>query len=162
MNAPYRLTPTQASRKQAAMAFIREALATRGSPSYGEIAAALDIDRDRARDIVRSLVREGRIVRAPGAQRGISLPDHQVSVADAIAALRAQGWAVDQDAERLGELPVTIPTNPPLPVLPALAHFREAGSEDADAGPGGAAAGRVAEAPPRARGRRTRAADARA
>lgn len=66
------LSPTMASRKLQALAFIEIFYAARGGgPSLGEISAALDCSRQRAHDLICTLEREGRIQRTPGVRRSI-------------------------------------------------------------------------------------------
>lgn len=66
----YPLTP----RQQQALAVIDEALATTGtSPSYSELAIALDTCKTNARQIVSSLERRGRVKRLPGHRRSITI-----------------------------------------------------------------------------------------
>lgn len=89
------------------LAFVREYLDQWGeSPSYGEIANALGSNRTRVRKAVRSLERDGMLLRAQG-PRGLSLP----TVRDeALRQLRALGFVVDEDC-----LVVRRPvTDPPL------------------------------------------------
>ncbi|WP_119083094.1 hypothetical protein [Altererythrobacter sp. B11] len=76
------------------LAFVREYFAGHSaSPSYGEIAAALDSNRTRVRKAVKSLERDGMILRSAG-PRGLKLP----SVRDeAVRQLRELGWQVDED-----------------------------------------------------------------
>lgn len=133
MTAQFRPVPTMVSRKLQALAFIHRYIAEWvKSPSYGEIAAALDVSRERAKELVRQLKREGLIVRESGAHRGISLPpgdeapgtapNAAPSAAEAVRVLRAEGWVVDPRARALGPLSDPI-TNPPLPRLPDLDHI---------------------------------------
>lgn len=104
-----RLKPEMASWRLLVLAFVRDYLQRWGhSPSYGEIAAALESNRTRVRKAVRSLERDGLILRVPG-PRGLSLP----TVRDeAIRQLRNLGWTVDEDCSHAAG-PVTDP-----PLLP--------------------------------------------
>lgn len=124
MNGPVRLTPTMTSRKLLALGFIRRYITEHGgSPTYGEIGQGLGVTRERARDLVRSLVRDKKLVRDTGAKRGIRLP-LPAGVPDidgAFALLRARGFKIDE--EGLG-LTAAIPfTSAPLPMLPELEHI---------------------------------------
>lgn len=87
-----KLTAAMASQRLLVLDFVRQYF-TRwgGSPSHGEIGAALDIDRSRVRRAIRSLTRAGLLMRTPG-PRGLALPDAE---AEAIRQLRASGWIVD-------------------------------------------------------------------
>jgi hypothetical protein len=124
MNAPVRLTPTMTSRKLLALGFVRRYISEHGgSPTYGEIGEGVGVSRERARDLVRSLVRDGKLERESGAKRGIRLPmpDGVADIDGAIALLRARGFKVDE--EGLG-LAAAVPfTSAPLPMLPELEHI---------------------------------------
>jgi hypothetical protein len=111
---PPRLKPAMASRKLLVLAFVRDYIARwEGSPSYGEIAAGVGISRSRAKQLVDSLVKQRKLLRRPGT-RGISLPSRD---ADAIRALRVQGWTVD---EKAGIALAPGCTNPILSARPVL------------------------------------------
>ncbi|WP_375290896.1 LexA family protein [Qipengyuania sp.] len=117
-----KLTPEMASFRLLALAFIRDYVGRTGqSPSYGEIAAALDSNRNRVRKAVKSLAEEGLIIRTPG-HRGLALPSMRE---EAVRQLRALGWSVDEDAEQ------AIPpvTNPPLLPPAALTYPSRRSSE---------------------------------
>ena len=71
--APARLTPAMVSRRLQVLDFVRRYIARwGGSPSYGEIAAACGISRNRAHKLVRALVHHGLIGKVPG-ERGLRL-----------------------------------------------------------------------------------------
>jgi biotin operon repressor len=93
------------------LAFVTEYLGKHSaSPSYGEIAAALESSRERVHKAVRSLERDGLLVRTPG-PRGLSLPTLRDA---AIRQLRAYGFVVDEDMME-AHRPVTDP-----PLLPPI------------------------------------------
>lgn len=132
--APFALTSTRASRKLAALRFIKRYWAEHGaSPSYGEIAAALNVSVTRVHKLVRQLTSEGRIVRLAGAHRGIALPERveQLSEGDALMLLRELGWKVDED--------VLCPpvTNRRLQPLPPLDHIPAIDAGDRASGKNG-------------------------
>lgn len=100
-----------ASFRLLALAFITEYIGENGaSPSYGEIAAALESSRERVRKAVRSLELDGLLLRSPG-PRGLTLPTLRDA---AVRQLRELGWKVDEDLRRVAE-PVTDP-----PLLPPI------------------------------------------
>lgn len=78
------------------LGFVRDYIGLMGaSPSYGEIAARLDSNRKRVMKAVRSLEREGLLIRAPG-QRGLRLPSLREA---AIRQLRDAGYFIDEEAK---------------------------------------------------------------
>lgn len=88
------LSAAMASQRLRVLDFVRTYIARwGGSPSQGEIAAALGIDRKAVWRAVRSLARDGLIRRTAGT-RGLSLPEAE---AEAIRHLRAMGWTIDPD-----------------------------------------------------------------
>lgn len=125
-----RLSPTSASRKLIALAFIKRYFAWFGqSPSHGEIAAALHINRTRARDIVRQLAADALIELKPGA-RGIVLIDGPapVSEGDALRLLADLGWKLNPGEFVIdGPVPKTA-----LPLPPALDHIPDVEIEGPD------------------------------
>lgn len=89
---PPRLSAEMASQRLLVLDFVRRYFAQwRHSPSQGEIAAALDIDAGKVRRAIRSLARDGMLLRTPG-PRGLVLPDTE---AEALRQLRALGWIVN-------------------------------------------------------------------
>ena len=122
MASQLRLSPTSSSLKRLALEFIKRYWAEfGGSPSYGEIAAALVTNRERVRVIVHQLHREG-MVRLTGGRRGIMLPDlaENFSESDALRRLRDLGWT-----HELGRLypPQRLLTNSTIPLLSELRHI---------------------------------------
>lgn len=88
-----RQRPDMASMRLLVLKFVRVYIQRwSGSPSQGEIAAALDISRTRAKRALRSLARDGMILLTEG-PRGISLPDDEQA---AIDQLRRLGWEIDK------------------------------------------------------------------
>lgn len=86
--------PRLTGRPAEAYAFICDCLVRGFSPSIGEIAAALQVSRTRAKALVHYLADRQAIERAPGVQRAISIPalfDQLV-----IDKLRQDGWRVDR------------------------------------------------------------------
>jgi DNA-binding transcriptional MocR family regulator len=93
---PPRLSATMVSQRLLVLDFIRQYIGRWSqSPSQGEIARALDIDGSKVRRAIRSLARDGLILRRPGT-RGLMLPETE---AEAIRQLRALGWTVDPSGE---------------------------------------------------------------
>lgn len=93
-DAPARLTPGMVSRRLLVLAFVRSYIEQWGaSPSYGEIAAGVGVNRARAYQLVRKLVSSGQLLRRPG-PRGLTLPDTRD---EAVRALRELNWTVDED-----------------------------------------------------------------
>lgn len=116
------------NRKALVLSFIKQYFADHGcSPSYGEIAAGLNTNRERVYHAVRQLTDDGDIVRVPGQRRSIALPDpsEQLSEVDALRQLRRIGWRIDLSAMNLlGPLALPV-TNPTLPLIPELDHIPE-------------------------------------
>ncbi len=119
---PVKLTAEMASFRLLVLAFIRDYWCSVGaSPSYGEIAAGLDSNRDRVRKAVKSLHRDGLVLRTPG-PRGIKLPS---VLEESVRQLRELGWRVDEDLQE-ARAPVT---NPPLLPPAALTYPSRDGTE---------------------------------
>lgn len=111
-----RLTAEMASRAHLALRFIeRYWTAHNHSPSYGEIAAGIGVDRFRARDAVRALERTGRVLRKRGKARGIVLPTRREAV---LNELRREGWHINDETSQLFP-----PKYSPLSVPAALDHI---------------------------------------
>lgn len=120
---PAKLTAEMASFRLLVLAFIRDYWDEIGaSPSYGEIAAGLESNRDRVRKAVKSLARDGLVLRTPG-PRGIKLPS---VIEESVRQLRELGWQVDEDL-REARSPVT---NPPLLPPAALTYPARDGTEE--------------------------------
>lgn len=84
--------PEMASLKLLVLKFVTEYIQQwHGSPSLGEIGAALGTNRTRVRRALRTLVAEGQLMRVPG-PRGLSLPDDEPV---AVRQLRARGWTIN-------------------------------------------------------------------
>lgn len=123
----YRLTPGMASRRLQVVSFVLQYLRRWGeAPSYGEIAAALAIDRSTARDCVRRAVAKGQLVKGPGGRRALLPPADAIAVparigpehaAELLAQLRAQGYIMD------GRVDPGTRTNCPLPGARELDHI---------------------------------------
>jgi len=116
-----RLTPTMASLRLLVLRFVRDYVSAWGaSPSYGEIAAALETNRTRVRKAVKSLAGDGLLLRTPG-PRGLALPDN---LAEAVRLLGALGYAVRPIAYQAV-------TNTPLPDDFVLDYFAPSTSDGA-------------------------------
>lgn len=103
---PPRLSATIASQRLLVLDFVRRYIARWGySPSQGEIAAELQVHRDRVRRAIRSLARDGLLLRKPGS-RGLAIPSAE---AEALRQLRALGWVVNPDGERALKAPLLPP-----------------------------------------------------
>lgn len=118
----HRLNPAMVSRKLQVVSFCKQYLARWGkSPSYGEIAAAMGIERDHAGKIVKRAIGEGLLHRATGTQRALTDPDAssaRLSAAEAhalVLRLHANGYGVSA-TDMIG----TVSTSCPLPILPLL------------------------------------------
>lgn len=133
MDAGDRLTAEMASRAQLALRFIERYWAAHNySPSYGEIAAGIGVNRDRARGAVRALERDGRVYRQRGRARCIVLPTRREA---ALAELRREGWHINNETLQLSP-----PTYSPLSVPAALDHISAVegwGNDGADRDSGG-------------------------
>lgn len=126
MDAPARLTAEMTSRRQLALRFIERYWAAHNrSPSYGEIAAGIGADRDRAREAVKGLVREGSVNQKRGQARSITLPGREEAV---LAILRNDGWRINASLREL--IP---PTLSPLSIPAALDHIADVEGWDSDA-----------------------------
>lgn len=102
---PPRLSAEMASQRLLVLDFVRRYIERwKYSPSQGEIAAALDIDSGKVRRAIRSLARDGMIVRRPGS-RGLMLPEAE---AEAVRQLRALGWVVNPTDEVIAK-PTLLP-----------------------------------------------------
>lgn len=97
------------------------------SPSYGEIANALETNRTRVRKLIRSLEAEGLILRRPG-PRGLRLPS---KIQQAIRQLEEMGYCVDVDAAQI-HAPHGAVTHSPLLPPPALDYPKRNGAGDAN------------------------------
>ena len=95
---PPRLSATMASQRLLVLDFVRDYFARwHASPSLGEIANALRIDRMKVKRAVRSLANDGMLRHTPG-PRGLALPETE---AEALRQLRAMGWIVDDEIGRV-------------------------------------------------------------
>lgn len=122
-----RLRPEMASLRLLVLAFVRDYLEEHhGSPSYGEIAAALDCSRDRVKKTVKQLVRAGDLLQVSG-PRGLSLPTLREQ---AIRLLREHGYTVDPEAHSVHPPGAPI-TNPPLLPPARLTYPEDDGDRDA-------------------------------
>ena len=129
---PLRLTPTMVSRKLLVLDFIKRYYGRWGaSPSMDEIAAALEVSKQRVDKLLRQLEADGFIGRERGQRRGIKLADkaQELSEADALLRLRDFGWKVDVDVLTGGPLQEPLRhgsgqalTKRGLPELPRLYH----------------------------------------
>ncbi|MCW3837832.1 LexA family protein [Sphingomonas canadensis] len=113
---PVPLTPAMSSRRLQALGFIELYFVAHGeSPTYSEIAAALGVSSERAKELVRQLEARG-MLRRTGARRGLVLtePAAMVSRNQALLLLRREGWRIDV-ATRTATLPnLTLPLAPEL------------------------------------------------
>ena len=111
---------TAVPRRYEALAFIIERIVqTRMSPSYDEIADALQVRKTRARELVEQLIGEGLVQRQVGRQRSFVVRDLTRSRTILVEVLNRLGWA---DAVPLGGLaqPCNIEQ---LPILPPFEHL---------------------------------------
>jgi len=120
-----RLTPTMASFRLLVLDFVRAYLETNGaSPSYAEIAAALDCSRTRVKHAIRSLVRVKLLLQGDS-PRSLAMPTQHDA---AIRALVGLGYRIDETARTIAE-PVT---DPPLLPTSALTYPPLVDSEKED------------------------------
>ncbi len=135
MAEPFRITRTMRSRKLAALDFIKGYFARWGhSPSHSEIGAALNVSRQRARELVEQLSDEQQIRKVAGKARGIRLVEtaEEMSIADAVLRLRQAGIHVLHDLNVTAEIAsaVSAPLSyPPLSVPSELDYLPDVGSE---------------------------------
>lgn len=128
---PPRLTPEMASFRLLVLGVVRDYLAAHhGSPSYGEISAALDSGRTRVKKAVKALVADGLLLQGDG-PRSLSLPTARD---DALRQLCALGFTVDHAALRIIP-PDQAGTDRPLLPPPALDYLP---GRSAAEGPNGA------------------------
>lgn len=131
---PRRLEPAMASFRLLVLAFVRQYISEHGEgPSYGEIAAKLDSNRERVRKAVKRLVKDGQLIRTPG-ERGLKLPG---VIDESIRQLREAGWVINEEA-REGYLPVPVTIRPLLP--PIELRYPARGSDERRDGNGHQAA----------------------
>ena len=121
-----RLTPTMSSRKTMVLDFVTGYIRQHNgaSPSYSNIAAACGLsNRQHARDIVTTLVVEGRLRRLRGQARGLQLPS---DVDEAVRKAREAGYVVFEvgyaAAPPYGAIPLTFSTLPRMPDLGQVAE----------------------------------------
>lgn len=99
--APERLRPEMASFRVLVLRFVRDYIGRNQlSPSQGEIGHALGSSRSRVRDALRSLERDGLILRTPG-ERGLRLPEQREA---AMRTLSALGYRIVDDAGQVSTL----------------------------------------------------------
>lgn len=136
-----RLKPAMVSRKLLVLAFVRDYIASwQGSPSYGEIAAGVGVSQTRAKQLVKALVKEHRLLRRPGT-RGLSLPARH---REALQALREAGWNVSQDNKLAVAPDCPKTTLQPPPVLDYVApHKGDARGIDRTVGTAASGTGRA-------------------
>ena len=97
------LRPEMASLRLKVLAFVRKYIREHGgSPSYGEIAAGLDTNRERVRKAVKRLIGAGELARVPG-PRGLVLPEDEGA---ALRRLAAAGWAIDRGRRTVTNRPL--------------------------------------------------------
>lgn len=93
---PLRQRPEMVSQRLLVLKFVRDYIGQWGySPSYGEIAAALDTNRTRIKRAIRSLERDQLLLRTPG-PRGLALPNDEQA---ALRQLRSLGWQIDEKGQ---------------------------------------------------------------
>ena len=131
MGAEIEITEGTLSRKAQALAFITDYILREGhSPAMGDIARGLGVGRTRAKNLVHQLAVDKMIERAPGAQRGISVPG--LAQQQMIEQLRREGWTVDQDVKHAGRA-YPCPQEH-LPLVTIIAHIPDpvAGDDNAE------------------------------
>ena len=128
-----RLSPEMASFRLLVLKFVRAYIGEWGcSPSYGEIAAALDSNRTRVRKAVKSLVRGGLLLRQAG-ERGLALP---AEAETAKRVLRALGWRIDERGHAAAAPVTKRPLLPPPALDYPPIHGEKAQQGEADGHPG--------------------------
>lgn len=140
--------PPAPSRKAQALAFIEDYLSRTGgrSPAMGDIARALGVGMTRAKALVHELAKDRSIIREPGAQRAISVPGltQRMAIEAAKAALRADGWTVDDDVRRV-DGPEPCPQGH-LPIVAVIRHIAEPEADEGGDGDDGGCTGTRAAA----------------
>jgi hypothetical protein len=129
-----RLTPAMSSRRLQVLDFVRDYIASHNeAPSLGEIANGCSIGRTRAHQLVRTLIRQGHLMRRRG-MRGLMLP---TAIEEAKRQLREAGYRIDEDFEDAASAPPC--TNSRLLPLPPLDYLenRQRGDEGGDSGDDG-------------------------
>lgn len=107
---PARLKPDMASFRGLVRVFIRDYIGNYGiSPSQGEIARHFECQRGRVRDAIRSLERDGLVVRTPG-PRGLRMPSERE---EAVRKLQELGFVVNAE-----DGVIELPARPLSPLLP--------------------------------------------
>lgn len=100
-------------RKAEALTYIVQYLLREGrSPGMEEIGLALGVGKSRARALVDALTAEGKVTRARGSQRGISVPGIEREIL--IALMRQHGFVVNEDFNGLGSVVPLPKAYPPL------------------------------------------------
>ena len=121
-----RLTPEMVDFRLLVLDFVHDYIGRwRSSPSYGEIANALQSNKTRVRKAVKSLVADGKLHRTPG-PRGLSLPSMRDQ---ALQLLRLEGLLAE------GGTLMTAVTHRPLLPPPALDYPRDGTSLSQDGDP---------------------------
>ena len=113
------------SRKLQVVSFVKQYISRWGQwPSYGEIAGAMGIHKDTARDAVKRAVRDGLLYREPGSRKGVVKP---LGATPRLCPTEAADML-----ERLREAGVIVMTAPgdsaaptfyPLPISPPFRHL---------------------------------------
>lgn len=83
------------SRKAEVLAYIVDRIVRSGvSPTLEEIRGHLNVSKTRAQELVRKLELEGRVVRRPGAQRALTVPEIEAARRQMLEEMPAEGWTV--------------------------------------------------------------------
>ncbi|MFA7505276.1 MAG: helix-turn-helix domain-containing protein [Burkholderiaceae bacterium] len=124
-----RLTPAMSSRRLQVLDFVRDYIVRHSeAPSLSEIANGCGIGRTRAHALVRTLVRQGHLMRRRGV-RGLMLPS---AIEEAKRKLRLAGYRIDESSEG----PCTNSRLLPLPALDYLEEAQQREDENDDSGDG--------------------------
>ncbi len=122
------LHPEMTSFRLQLLAFIRGYIGEwQRSPSYGEMAAALDVSRDRIKKSVKSLARDGLLLRTPG-PRGLALPEQRE---EALKLLAELGWQVNPVEMTVGQAASLYPLGDRPPLDYVSGHGQEQGGAEA-------------------------------
>lgn len=142
----YRPSAIVRSRRVLALDFIRRFFIVHGSsPSFGEIASALDVPRQRAAAIVRHLADGGEIGWTRGLARSITLPRRLASFAtdELLLELQDRGYFAELRpvVEPIATLAVTAlvqgVSNQELHLIDQIDHLDISTAGDGDDGDGG-------------------------
>lgn len=111
-------------RRDQVLAYIIECIVRyRAAPTYGEIALALNMSENRAKELVDQLVERGRVEKVYGRTRGLRVRDVAGSRLVLDDVLRQLGWIAADPMGDLEQLPLP---DGRLTLLPPFEHLPDA------------------------------------